>query len=418
MKILEISHLYPVYYDPFLGMAIHKQVKHIKKLGCEVKVICPTSWTPFPVKYLNKKWKNYSDIPIYNVIDDVEVYYPRFIDFPKKYFLSSSGVRMYYGIKSVLKKISEFFPFDLVHAHTALGDGYAGMLIAKEFKKPLVVTIRGTDIDINLSHNKKCYSSLLKVINNATKIISPSFQLSEKFNRYFKKRKTTICNGIETDEIYTNNKKPKKYQNYKILLSVSRLISTKGIDFNLYALKELVTRFNNIIYLIIGEGPFKQYLNKLAIDLGVEKYVIFLGQLPHKKVLEYMSICDIFVMPSWQETFGLVYLEAMAHGKPIIGCKSQGIDGVVKDGETGLLVKQKDIKGVIRSVGYLLNHDEEAKLIGKKARKLVLKNYTWEKNAEKTINIYKEAICDNLYNRSTSKTSFIHPRDRTSRACP
>ena len=392
MKILEISHLYPVYYDPFLGMAIHKQVKHIKKLGCEVKVICPTSWTPFPVKYLNKKWKNYSDIPIYNVIDDVEVYCPRFIDFPKKYFLSSSGVRMYYGIKSVVKKISEFFPFDLVHAHTALGDGYAGMLIAKEYKKPLVVTIRGTDIDINLNHNKKCYSSLLKVINNATKIISPSFQLSEKFNRYFKKRITTICNGIETDEICTNNKKPKKYQNYKILLSVSRLISTKGIDLNLHALKGLVTRFNNIIYLIIGEGPFKQYLNKLAIDLGVEKHVIFLGQLTHKKVLEYMSICDIFVMPSWQETFGLVYLEAMAHGKPIIGCKGQGVDGIVTHGKTGLLVKSKDVNSLSETLEFLLSNPNEAKTMGERACRLVLENYTWKRNAEKLVEVYRDIL--------------------------
>ena len=395
MKILEISHLYPVNYDPFLGMAVHKQVKHIKKLGCEVKVIQSISWTPFPVKYLNKKWGNYSDIPIYNIVDYVEVYYPRFIDFPNKYFLSSSGVRMYYGIKSIIKKISNFFPFDLVHAHTALSDGYAGMLIAKEYKKPLVVTIRGTDIDINLNRNQKCYSSLLKVVNNANEIISPSFQLSKKFNQYFEKRISTICNGIETYEIYTNDNRPKKYQNYKILLSVSRLISTKGIDLNLHALKELVTRFNNIIYLIIGEGPFKQYLNKLAIDLGVEKYVIFLGQLPHKKVMEYMSICEIFTMPSWQETFGLVYVEAMAHGKPIIGCQGQGVDGIVMDGKTGLLVKPKDVDSLIEALDFLLRNPKEAKIIGEKARKIVLENYTWEKNAEKTISIYKKAIYGN-----------------------
>ena len=108
--------------------------------------------------------------------------------------------------------------------------------------------------------------------------------------------------------------------------------------------------------------------------------------------MQYLSICDVFSLPSWEEGFGVVYLEAMAYGKPVIACKNQGISDVVTDGETGLLVEPKDINTLINAIDFLLSNPEEAQKIGEKGRKLVLENYTWEKNAQKTIKIYNEVL--------------------------
>ena len=97
-------------------------------------------------------------------------------------------------------------------------------------------------------------------------------------------------------------------------------------------------------------------------------------------------------MPSWQETFGLVYLEAMAHGKPVVAVQGQGVDGIVTHGETGILVKPRDIDTLVEALDFLLSHPEEAKAIGERSRNMVLKNYTWEKNAKRTIEVYHEVL--------------------------
>jgi glycosyltransferase involved in cell wall biosynthesis len=182
------------------------------------------------------------------------------------------------------------------------------------------------------------------------------------------------------------------YKNWRILLSVSRLIKTKGIDFNIYALKSLVNKHKNLLYIIVGDGPERYNLEKLVQLLDLTKYVRFAGAMPYDKVMEYMAICEVFTLPSWQETFGLVYIEAMAHGKPVIAVQGQGVDGIVVHGETGLLVKPRDINSLVEALDFLLSHPDEARAMGERAREVVLANYTWEKNAEKTIAVYREVL--------------------------
>lgn len=393
MKVLEISHLYPVPYDPLLGIAMHKQIKTLKNKGCEVLVISPIPWTPFPIKYMSNKWRLYSKVSTHKIIEDIEIFYPRYLVFPKAYFLASSGTRMYYGIKRLVEKLWPIFPFDIIHAHMALPDGYAAMLLSRDYSKPLVVTFQATDLDITTNRNDKCLQSLQKVFFAADKVISPSPRLSGQFCERFKIVPDIVGYGINPEDVfYGNSNLSAKYKNYRLLLSVSRLITTKGIDLNLYALKKIIDKYDNLLYLIIGDGPARQDLRSLTYNLGLDKYVRFIGQLPHKKVMEYMSICEIFTMPSWQETLGLVYVEAMAHGKPIIGCQGQGVDGIVTDGKKGLLVKPKDVDSLVKALDFFLSHPSEAQDIGKRARDLVLKNYTWERSAEKLVEVYRDIL--------------------------
>lgn len=393
MKVLEISHMYPLFYDLNNGIAIHKQIKKIKDKGCEILVISPIPWTPFPVKYISNKWKLYSEVPTHKIIEDIEIFYPRYLVFPKAYFLASSGIRMYHGIKKIIEKLWHIFPFDIIHAHMALPDGYAGMLLSKDYNKPLIITFQATDLDITAKHNNNCLQSLKKVFMTADKIISPSPRLNKQLFDQFKIKSNTIVYGIDPKNIFIGDSNIKfKYKDNFILLSVSRLIKTKGIVLNIYALKELVKCYKRIIYLIVGDGPQGQYLKDLVLNLGLEKNVKFIGQLPNKNVMEYMSICDLFILPSWQETLGLVYLEAMAHGKPVVGVKGQGIDGIVEHKRNGMLVEPQDINSLVEVIAYLIDHSQEAKKMGERAKKLVFENYTWEENTEKTIKIYKEAL--------------------------
>ncbi len=395
MNVLKISSLYPVPYNPPLGISIHNQVKNFTNKGCEVQVIAPVAWTPFPTKWLSKKWRLFSEVPAYILMDGVEVFHPRYVEFPRNLLKASSGVRMYLGIRGLVKKIQGDFPFDLIHAQMALPDGYAGMLLSQDYNKPLVVTFRSCDVDITAKFNVGSMRALQKVFDRADRVIAPTPRLSEVLSSDFGVTPETIGFGLDPDEVCSiprYNELRRRYEGRRILLSVSRLIPTKGLDLNLYALKRLIDRHNDLLYLIVGDGALLGSLQQLTHVLGLENYVEFIGHMPHQQVMEYMSNCDIFTLPSWQETLGLVYIEAMAHAKPVIGCRGQGVDGIVSEGESGLLAEPMDVDSLVRALDFLLSNADKAKEIGERARKLVFENYTWEESARKHIELYKELL--------------------------
>jgi teichuronic acid biosynthesis glycosyltransferase TuaC len=108
--------------------------------------------------------------------------------------------------------------------------------------------------------------------------------------------------------------------------------------------------------------------------------------------MKYISKADIFSLPSLNEAFGVVYIEAMACGKPLIGCKGEGIEDFVENLKTCMLVKPKDVDSIAEAKDYLLSNPDKAREMGEKAQKLVLENYTWGKNAEKTIKVYEDVL--------------------------
>jgi glycosyltransferase involved in cell wall biosynthesis len=200
-----------------------------------------------------------------------------------------------------------------------------------------------------------------------------------------------IPNGIDPDYIKQfshRQKTPLRPQ--KTILSVANLYPAKGIDLNLKAVQKLAKQHPDLKYQIIGAGPEQGNLLDLAQKLGIINQVEFLGQLPHPQVMKKMAECDIFSLPSWQEGFGIVYLEAMAHGKPVIGCRGEGIEDFVVPEETGYLVKPGDVDDLVRVLDDLLAHPHRGTQTGKAAQKHVLENYTWEKNAQRTVQLYQE----------------------------
>ena len=395
MKVLVLSHMYPSTFNEVAGIFVHEQVKALVRKGVKVQVVSPVPWAPFPINRMRRKWKAYSEIPAQSVWDGIKVWYPRYLTFPKGWFFASSGRRMHHGIKDVVAKIYQEFPFDLIHAHVALPDGYAGALLAREYKKPLVITIHGQDLQHTVFRSLKCRQAVQEAIHAADRVIVVSRKLKQALEESFPNiaGATVINNGVDPEKIFRSlDNFPKRWQGKILILSVSNLIPTKGIDLNLQAISRLVGQYPDLLYVIVGDGELKGELKVLVKKLRLENFVEFVGRQPHRKVMKYMATCDIFSLPSWREGFGVVYLEAMAHGKPVIGCQGEGIEDVIEHGKTGLLVKPRDVDSLVEALDFLLSHPEEARAMGERARKLVLENYTWEKNAEKTIAIYKEVL--------------------------
>jgi len=182
-------------------------------------------------------------------------------------------------------------------------------------------------------------------------------------------------------EIKEENNNINPYENDTFnLLSVTRLSNTeklKGVDLVIKSLPTLITKIPNIKYNIIGKGDDIYRLKNIAKELGVEKYVNFLGYV--EKLEPYYKHCDIFILPSKKEGFGIVYLEAMRYKKPCIACDVGGQTDVVIDNYNGFLCFYGDIKCLEDKI-YLLYQDKNLRIkLGENGYSHLMNNFTFEK---------------------------------------
>lgn len=167
----------------------------------------------------------------------------------------------------------------------------------------------------------------------------------------------------------------------KILLTVARLAASerqKGMDTVIQALPGVLRVVPDTYYVIAGDGDDRPRLERMAKDVGVSDRVLFAGARSDEELAGYYAACDVFVMPSRQEGFGLVFLEAMAFGKPTIGGNCGGIPEVVADGETGFLVNYGDVDALADRIVALLRDPELCRRLGDAGRRRVASSYTFE----------------------------------------
>lgn len=392
MRVLIISHRYPYRGNEIRATFVNEQVEELARQGCKVKVISPVPWTPFPLNRLSSKWREYSNILRKDIRNGIEIYYPRAITFPRNIFYEWSGKLVYTGIRRTVRElVKEGYDFDIIHAHHAFPDGYAGLLLSEEYKKPLIVTVHGMDLQYTIHHNRLCFNAVKRVFKGANQVITVSSKLQKlAYKVGISANIVVVGNGIPNSIIH----KPHacNIDEDLVMVSVSNLIITKGLDYNLKAVAALRTKFPNLQYHIIGSGPEKQNLINLAEELGISNQVSFLGVLSHEDVFKKIAKCQIFSLPSWSEGFGVVYIEAMSQGKPVIGCKGEGIEDVIQHGVNGMLVSPKNVESLVDAIDYLISHPDEAYKMGQCGRATVEADYTWEKIVKRLINLYEQVI--------------------------
>lgn len=190
----------------------------------------------------------------------------------------------------------------------------------------------------------------------------------------------------------------------KILLYVGRLLPRKGIDTIVRALAVLAERLTSPPRLLIVGGDADcvtpqnhdeaRRLSQIAADLGVDHLIVFIGRRRHNILRYYYSAADICVSVPWYEPFGLVPLEAMACGTPIVVAKVGGMQFTVQDGRTGFHVPPKDPQALASKLLLLLSDDALRKTMGKLAREHVRRFFTWQQVARRTAAIYYRLLSD------------------------
>lgn len=276
------------------------------------------------------------------------------------------------------------------------------MVLSKIFKIPYFTLTYGVDVwnlnGLKLSGLK--HSQEVITISSYTKGL-----LLDQLNGYSEDRIFLLPCAVDSERF-----KPKPKSEYlmdkwqiknddKVILTIARLSKSekyKGYDKVMLALSQLLnlpaSQLPNFKYIIGGSGDDMDRINGLIKDNGLEDKVILTGFIPDEEIVDYYNLCDVFIMPSKGEGFGIVFLEALACGKPVIAGNKDGSTDAVIDGELGILVDPDNVDEIADAIIKVLKGDATEKLLDSEyLRKNVLKAYGFDRFKErlKTL-IYRE----------------------------
>jgi len=307
---------------------------------------------------------------------------------------------------------------DIIYNQDLYTSGFTGLIIKKILKKKLITRFVGdsaweialnkketTDDIMDFQTNK--YSKTIerrkkmrkKILENSDKIIVVSHflkKLAMKIGIPEEKIKV-IYNSIDFLDIENDLKVDLKKElniSGKVILTNARLVPWKGIDMLIRIMPQLIKKYKNIKLIIISEGPEKENLEKLAVDLDIEEYVFFAGRVSRELVVEYLKISDVFVLNTNYEGMSHVLLEAMKVGVPVITTKAGGNPETIRDKETGLLVDYRDKEQWMEAINLILDNPELVEKLVKQAKE-DLKRFSWPKLVQETINVFEDSIFKN-----------------------
>jgi len=237
---------------------------------------------------------------------------------------------------------------------------------------------------------------------NSTSIIAVSHNVAkvlEKRPLINKKKISVIINGIDLN-LFDRNLEVRKStrrclnildQEY-VLLFLGVISKQKGADIAIKSLKAL-SNHENVKLILAGDGEYLEEVKYLAIELGVEKRIIFTGYIPNEETHGYFNAADVFIFPTLRlESFGIVLAEAMACGKAVIASDIGSVSEVIDDGVNGILVPPGDFRNLSRAIGILLNDPKYSETLGQYARQKASRKFGLNRMVDKTIRVFDLAV--------------------------
>lgn len=321
-----------------------------------------------------------------------------------KHIKVQEGVMEYGLIKKTTygKQLPPLDSFDIVYVQFGYhGQDVVNQARAKDFKGPMVVCFRGNDLTGYVQKNPHRYDQL--------------FQEADLFLpvcNFFGDRLVELgCNRAKIithhSAIDINNFPFKQHSiqsNKKLrLISVCRLVEKKGLEYSIKAVAKLKNKYPHIMYTIVGDADcmdksYKNRIQHLVIELGLEKNVLFYGWATHEELMPLLNKADIFLLTSITATDGdqegipNAAKEAMALGLPVIITDHAGNSELVEHEQTGLLVKEKDVLGIVKAVYWYVKNPDKVQQITKKAREKIEKEFAIDTTVKKLESIFEQLI--------------------------
>jgi glycosyltransferase involved in cell wall biosynthesis len=318
--------------------------------------------------------------------------------------------RVFFGAK--IKKIVTAFQqqfsqtihsIDIIHAATLCSDGAVAFRLWQKYQIPYIVSIRNTDINIHYRYRYQYRKLFHKILLNARAVIfiSPSYRrnvldevLPLNIAEQIKHKIMCIPNGINS--CFLENRHIKTDLKAKInLVYTGGINKNKNLHSTVKAIRYIREKYClDITFTVIGKGTLDSKSYQKFITGLAQKYsgwFRILERQDSQMLMESLREYDIFIMPSIHETFGLVYIEALSQGLPVIYTQGQGIDGYYEEGDAGFSVQAKNVSDIAKKTVSVINNYQT---IANNIATLDLAGFDWKFIAAKYLEIYQNGITE------------------------
>ncbi len=398
MKILMLSWEYPPRIVGGIARVVNDLSKRLIKDGHEVTVI---TYKDGDAPY----FEDDKGVKVYRV-DNFMINPNNFID-----WVMQMNFNMLAKANEIIAKEGVF---DVIHAHDWLV-AYAAKTLKNSYDIPIVSTIHATESGrnsgihdetqryINDTEWMLTYESTEVIVNSnyMKRELQSLFGLPfEKINVLPNGININMFNGIEKDYEFR-----RKYalDNEKIILFMGRLVYEKGVQHLISAMPKILAGYHDAKLVIAGKGGMIDELRNQVDSLGISNKVYFTGYMDAKQVCKMYKCADVSVFPSTYEPFGIVALEAMLSGTPVVVSDIGGLNEIVEHGVDGMKSYAGNPNSLADSILALLYNPQLADNVVKKAKAKVKNEFNWAKIAQDTHFIYQKAICQTMAERQKNQ---------------
>lgn len=391
MKILMLTWEYPPRIVGGIAKVVYDLSKRLIKDGHEVTVVTyKEGETPY--------YENDKGVEVYRV-DNYIINPNNFID-----WIMQLNFNLVAKASEIMNKNGKF---DVIHAHDWLVAN-AAKTLKSSYNIPIVATIHATESGRNggIRDEQQRYINDTEwmLTYEASEVIVNSNYMKNEVQRLFGlpfEKINVIPNGINLNiynGIERNYEFRRKYarDNEKIIMCAGRLVYEKGFQYLIDAAPKILNRYNDAKFIIAGKGGMLNELKEKANYLGISDKVYFTGQLTPKELYTMYRCADIAVFPSTYEPFGLVAIEGMYAGTPIVVSDIGGLNEIVEHGVTGMKSYAGNPNSIADSILALLFDYQLAYNIAKNGKAKIKEIYNWTKIAQDTHFIYQKSICETM----------------------
>jgi teichuronic acid biosynthesis glycosyltransferase TuaC len=386
LRVLTVSTLYPNVQQPAHGIFVENRLRHLVAGGqIESRVVAPVAWFPFRHARFGKLGE-LSAIPAAEMRHGIPVHHPRYPVIPK-IGMSIAPTLLYLAMRSFVPALLEQYgDIDLIDAHYFYPDGVAAVMLAKQLGKPVVITARGTDINLIPQ-----YALPLRQIQWAARNANGMIAVCQALKTAMvelgveDRRVRVLSNGVDLEQFQPQ---PRDEARRKLsisgptLLSVGHLIERKGHELVIRSL----ARLPGVSLVIAGEGPERNALESLAREIGVADRVRFRGLVAQADLPDLYSAGDALVLASSREGWANVLLEAMACGTPVIASNVWGNSEVVSDPAAGLLV-QRTPEAIAEGIKNLFSAPP-----AREETRLFAERFSWDATSVGQLEVFQAAM--------------------------
>jgi glycosyltransferase involved in cell wall biosynthesis len=385
VNVAVVAEYYPRRRDPVLGVWAHRQALAARDAGADVRVLVLERPLP-PMSALKQPGvlaRSLAGIvrqPHRDVLDGIEVEYVRFYAPPREHSYAGWSEHARRPLARALARMHAARPFDLIHAHYALPAGAAAQGFAAENALPLVVSVHGGDVHGPLLAAPSAQERVATVLRSAAMVLCNSHATGARaaaISGDGSNMRVVHLGAAAPEPLPAKHARP-------TVATLGHVIARKRHDDVLEALGLLP---DEVRWVVIGDGPELPRLRAAAAALGDR--VEFLGQLPPGQALEQLARCHAMALPSFDEAFGVAYVEALACGVPAIGVAGEGgPEEIAGAGPGMLLVPPRDPAALADAIRTALADHE----LGEHARRTAAAHFSWESCGRETFDAYRSVL--------------------------